>query len=152
MWKRRHASDHNALYRPADHLRAECSDVYVRYPCMVLIINRLIFWDQVSARNWLGIIFRTVGMLMLLLQGNLLHPGGLKSFRSGDHLYTEPCWFRWSWAHCFVISRCRRRSLCSSLVWVRWTIPSCFNVGIFSLSVIKLRNSHSSSIRGYYFC
>jgi drug/metabolite transporter (DMT)-like permease len=35
---------------------------------MVLIINRLIFHDRVSARNWLGVIFSTAGVLVLLLQ------------------------------------------------------------------------------------
>lgn len=53
-------------------------------PCMVLIINRLIFHDRVSRRNWLGVIFSTAGVLILLLQGNLLHPEGLRSFQSGD--------------------------------------------------------------------
>ncbi|WP_332102280.1 DMT family transporter [Klebsiella variicola] len=53
-------------------------------PCMVLIINRLIFRDRVSARNWLGVVFSTVGVLILLLQGNLVHPEGLRSFQSGD--------------------------------------------------------------------
>lgn len=51
---------------------------------MVLIINRLIFHDRVSARNWLGVIFSTAGVLVLLLHGNLRQSAGLKSFSHGD--------------------------------------------------------------------
>ncbi|EJR0220731.1 DMT family transporter [Raoultella planticola] len=53
-------------------------------PCMVLIINRLIFHDRVSARNWLGVIFSTAGVLVLLLHGSLRQSEGLKSFSHGD--------------------------------------------------------------------
>lgn len=35
-------------------------------PSMVLLINRLIFRDPVSARNWLGVIFSTLGVMILL--------------------------------------------------------------------------------------
>ncbi|MGP0190882.1 DMT family transporter [Klebsiella quasivariicola] len=35
-------------------------------PSMVLLINRLIFRDPVSVRNWLGVIFSTLGALILL--------------------------------------------------------------------------------------
>lgn len=38
-------------------------------PSMVLLINRLIFRDPVSARNWLGVIFSTLGVMILLFQG-----------------------------------------------------------------------------------
>ncbi|MBM1114333.1 EamA family transporter [Klebsiella michiganensis] len=53
-------------------------------PCMVLIINRLIFRDRVSARNWWGVLFSTAGVLLLLLHGNLTNAEGLKGFSQGD--------------------------------------------------------------------
>ena len=53
-------------------------------PCMVLMINRLIFHDRVSARNWWGVIFSTAGVLLLLLHGNLSNAEGLKGFSQGD--------------------------------------------------------------------
>lgn len=53
-------------------------------PCMVLIINRLIFRDRVSARNWWGVLFSTAGVLLLLLHGNLTSAEGLKGFSQGD--------------------------------------------------------------------
>jgi drug/metabolite transporter (DMT)-like permease len=64
----------NPLYWPAVDLRAECGDLHVSDPCMVLMINRLIFHDRVSARNWWGVIFSTAGVL-LLLHGNLSNSG-----------------------------------------------------------------------------
>lgn len=48
------------------------------------MINRLIFHDRVSARNWWGVIFSTAGVLLLLLHGNLSNAEGLKGFSQGD--------------------------------------------------------------------
>lgn len=42
-------------------------------PSMVLLINRLFFRDPVSGRNWLGVAFSTLGVMILLFQGNPLH-------------------------------------------------------------------------------
>ncbi len=53
-------------------------------PSMVLLINRLIFRDPVSARNWLGVIFSTLGVMILLFQGNPLHATSLHRFSVGD--------------------------------------------------------------------
>lgn len=53
-------------------------------PSMVLLINRLIFRDPVSARNWLGVIFSTLGVMILLFQGNPLHATSLHTFSVGD--------------------------------------------------------------------
>ncbi len=53
-------------------------------PSMVLLINRLIFRDPVSARNWLGVVFSTLGVIILLFQGNPLHAASLHTFSVGD--------------------------------------------------------------------
>ena len=53
-------------------------------PSMVLLINRLIFRDPVSARNWLGVVFSTLGVMILLFQGNPLHATSLHTFSVGD--------------------------------------------------------------------
>jgi drug/metabolite transporter (DMT)-like permease len=53
-------------------------------PSMVLLINRLIFRDPVSARNWLGVVFSTLGVMILLFQGNPLHAASLHTFSVGD--------------------------------------------------------------------
>ncbi len=37
-------------------------------PSMVLLINRLFFRDPVSGRNWLGVAFSTLGVMILLFQ------------------------------------------------------------------------------------
>lgn len=53
-------------------------------PSMVLLINRLIFRDPVSARNWLGVVFSTLGVMILLFQGDPLHAASLHTFSVGD--------------------------------------------------------------------
>lgn len=46
-------------------------------PSMVLLINRLIFRDPVSARNWLGVVFSTLGVMILLIdKRQQQHRGG----------------------------------------------------------------------------
>ncbi|MBX4562877.1 EamA family transporter, partial [Klebsiella pneumoniae] len=49
-------------------------------PSMVLLINRLFFRDPVSGRNWLGVAFSTLGVMILLFQGNPLHAASLHTF------------------------------------------------------------------------
>ena len=53
-------------------------------PSMVLLINRLFFRDPVSGRNWLGVAFSTLGVMILLFQGNPLHAASLHTFAIGD--------------------------------------------------------------------
>lgn len=53
-------------------------------PSMVLLINRLIFRDPVLGRNWLGVAFSTLGVMILLFQGNPLHAASLHTFAIGD--------------------------------------------------------------------
>ena len=53
-------------------------------PSMVLLINRLFFRDPVSGRNWLGVAFSTLGVMILLFQGNPLHAASLHTFAVGD--------------------------------------------------------------------
>ncbi|UMX91195.1 DMT family transporter [Klebsiella pneumoniae] len=42
--------------------------IHVRHASMVLLINRLLFRDPVSGRNWLGVAFSTLGVMILLFQ------------------------------------------------------------------------------------
>ena len=48
------------------------------------MINRLFFRDPVSGRNWLGVAFSTLGVMILLFQGNPLHAASLHTFAIGD--------------------------------------------------------------------
>ena len=49
-------------------------------PSMVLLINRLIFRDPVSARNWLGCL-GTLGVMILLFEETPLHAASLRLCR-----------------------------------------------------------------------
>lgn len=62
------------------------ADILSQMPGSVgdLLINRLIFRDPVSARNWLGVVFSTLGVMILLFQGNPLHAASLHTFSVGD--------------------------------------------------------------------
>ncbi|AZT39694.1 DMT family transporter (plasmid) [Salmonella enterica subsp. enterica serovar Karamoja] len=53
-------------------------------PCMVLCINRFVFKDHISRRNCLGVAASTVGVIFLILQGNLFNLSALSHLNKGD--------------------------------------------------------------------
>jgi len=53
-------------------------------PCVVLLINRFIFGEQISHRNWLGVLLSTVGVVILVLKGDVTHLDAFSHLNSGD--------------------------------------------------------------------
>ena len=91
-------------------------------PCMVLMINRLIFHDRVSARNWCGVAFSTAGVLLLLLHGNLTNAEGLKGFSQGD-LWAMGSALSWA-VYCSLLRNKDRRIPANAFVAVSSLIGS----------------------------
>jgi drug/metabolite transporter (DMT)-like permease len=104
-------------------------------PCMVLIINRLIFHDRVSRRNWLGVIFSTAGVLILLLQGNLLHPEGLRSFQSGD-LWAMGSALSWA-LYCSLLRNKDRRIPANAFVAVSSLVGALLLIPVVILWLVR---------------
>ncbi|OCG12232.1 hypothetical protein A9G24_08910 [Gilliamella sp. App6-5] len=53
-------------------------------PCMVLVMNKLLFNDTISKNNILGVLFSTIGVIYLILQGNLTNLSELSNINKGD--------------------------------------------------------------------
>ncbi|MGO1296579.1 MAG: DMT family transporter [Vibrio sp.] len=53
-------------------------------PCMVLIINRFIFKDTVSRNNIIGVFLSTLGVIYLILKGNIKNSDFLNTINVGD--------------------------------------------------------------------
>ncbi|NIF47640.1 DMT family transporter [Enterobacter sp. Ap-1006] len=53
-------------------------------PALVLLINKLVFKETISRRNILGVLLSSVGVLYLVMQGDLLHIDTLKNLNKGD--------------------------------------------------------------------
>ena len=53
-------------------------------PILVLLINCFMFKEKISNRNVLGVIVSTIGVLYLIVQGNLAQLISLKNWNSGD--------------------------------------------------------------------
>ncbi|NUF48486.1 DMT family transporter [Gilliamella sp. ESL0250] len=53
-------------------------------PCMVLVMNKLLFNDTISKNNILGVLFSTIGVIYLILQGNLTNLTELSNINKGD--------------------------------------------------------------------
>ena len=53
-------------------------------PALVLLINRYIFKERISARNITGVILSSLGVVWLVMQGDLWHLDTLKNFNRGD--------------------------------------------------------------------
>lgn len=50
----------------------------------MLLINRYIFKEKISARNIAGVILSSLGVVWLVMQGDLLHLDTLKNLNRGD--------------------------------------------------------------------
>jgi drug/metabolite transporter (DMT)-like permease len=53
-------------------------------PAMVLLINRYIFKERISSRNIAGVVLSSLGVVWLVMQGDLLHLDTLKNLNRGD--------------------------------------------------------------------
>ncbi|HHL2823862.1 TPA: DMT family transporter [Citrobacter murliniae] len=53
-------------------------------PAIVLLINKLFFKERISLRNIAGVILSIVGVIWLILQGNLMHPEVFSHLNQGD--------------------------------------------------------------------
>ncbi|MCS2170748.1 DMT family transporter [Scandinavium sp. TWS1a] len=53
-------------------------------PVLVLLINRYIFKEKISAHNIAGVVLSSFGVVWLVMQGDLLHLDTLKNLNRGD--------------------------------------------------------------------
>jgi len=53
-------------------------------PALVLIINRYIFHERISAGNISGVILSTIGVLWLIMQGDIFNAHAFSHFNKGD--------------------------------------------------------------------
>jgi len=53
-------------------------------PALVLIINRYIFHEKISAGNIFGVILSSLGVVWLIMQGNMLNAHAFSHFNKGD--------------------------------------------------------------------
>lgn len=53
-------------------------------PALVLLINKVIFKETISSRNIAGVILSSLGVVWLVMQGDLLHLDTLKQLNRGD--------------------------------------------------------------------
>jgi len=53
-------------------------------PCLVIIINKLIFKDSVTTKILFGVIVSSIGVIYLVIQGNILNLKQLINLNKGD--------------------------------------------------------------------
>jgi len=53
-------------------------------PALVLLINKFIFKERISSRNITGVVLSSMGVVWLVMQGDLLHVETLKNLNRGD--------------------------------------------------------------------
>ena len=53
-------------------------------PALVLLINKLIFKEKISTQNIAGVVLSSLGVVWLVMQGDLLHLDTLKNLNRGD--------------------------------------------------------------------
>ncbi|AOT41807.1 DMT family transporter [Enterobacter ludwigii] len=53
-------------------------------PALVLLINKLVFKEKISTQNIVGVVLSSLGVVWLVMQGDLLHLDTLKNLNRGD--------------------------------------------------------------------
>lgn len=53
-------------------------------PALVLLINKLVFKEKISVQNIAGVVLSSLGVVWLVMQGDLLHLDTLKNLNRGD--------------------------------------------------------------------
>ncbi len=76
-------------------------------PCIVLLINKFKFNEYVSRRNWLGVLFSTTGVAILILKGNINSLDNFKRLNQGD-LWTMGSALSWAFYCSFLRKKDRR--------------------------------------------
>lgn len=64
-------------------------------PAIVLLINKFFFKEQISSRNIAGVVLSTIGVIWLVLQGELMHPDRFNHLNQGD-LWTMGSALSWA--------------------------------------------------------
>lgn len=64
-------------------------------PALVLLINKLVFKEKITTRNIAGVILSSLGVVYLVLEGDLLHVETLKNLNRGD-LWTMGSAISWA--------------------------------------------------------
>ncbi|MEC5344275.1 DMT family transporter [Brenneria populi] len=70
-------------------------------PCMVLIINKLIFNDRISRNNWAGVLLSTFGVFYLVSKGRITNLDAFKNMNQGD-LWTMASALSWAFYCSFL--------------------------------------------------
>ncbi|WJV56000.1 DMT family transporter [Prodigiosinella aquatilis] len=70
-------------------------------PCIVLIINKFVFNDEISVNNYLGVILSTIGVCYLVLKGQLTSLDAFKHLNQGD-LWTMGSAISWAFYCSFL--------------------------------------------------
>ncbi|OCG41386.1 hypothetical protein A9G28_06235 [Gilliamella sp. Fer1-1] len=74
-----------ALYIGLQYTSSLNASIYLSAtPGMVLVMNKLLFNDAISKNNILGVLFSTMGVIYLILQGNIANLSELSNINKGD--------------------------------------------------------------------
>ena len=70
-------------------------------PCMVLVINKVIFNDDISKNNYLGVLLSTLGVIYLILKGDVTNMEAFNKLNQGD-LWTMGSAVSWAFYCSFL--------------------------------------------------
>lgn len=117
-------------------------------PCMVLLINKIIFNDIISKNNYLGVALSTLGVLYLILKGQFTNIDAFRTLNKGD-LWTMGSAISWAFYCSFLRKKDKSISgnsfvAVSSLIGVGMLTPFTIFY-ILTKSTIDLSSYHQTS-------
>lgn len=102
-------------------------------PCMVLLINKTIFNDDISRNNYLGVLLSTLGVFYLVLKGDITNINAFKNLNKGD-LWAMASAVSWAF-YCSFLRKKDKRIPGNAFV----TISSLIGVAILTpVTIISL--------------
>ncbi|MEA9390119.1 DMT family transporter [Acerihabitans sp. TG2] len=118
-------------------------------PCMVLLINRIIFKDYVSKNNCFGVILSTLGVIYLVFKGQLTHLNTFSHLNQGD-LWTMGSALSWA-CYCSFLRKKDKRILGNAFVAVSSLIGAVILIPVLIIYVLLHRHIELSSYHQTFF-
>ena len=118
-------------------------------PCMVLLINKIIFRDYISKNNLLGVILSTMGVIYLVLKGQLTNIHAFRDLNQGD-LWTMGSALSWAF-YCSFLRKKDKRIPGNAFVAVSSLIGAVILIPILIIYAQIQRHIELSSYHHMFF-
>jgi len=118
-------------------------------PCMVLLINKIIFKDYISKNNLLGVMLSTLGVIYLVFKGQFTNLSAFRNLNQGD-LWTMGSALSWAF-YCSFLRKKDKRIPGNAFVAVSSLIGAVILIPVLIMYFLLQRHIELSSYHQTFF-